>query len=321
VTKFIFTIVVAAAFICLALLESQDSSAAQDSLARASDPTMITIGASRIEVTFEAGSLNLSHDKILHWITTSACAVRTYYGEFPVRRLTLIIVPVPARRGVIHGVTFGENGATIRMYLGQLTSEAELHDDWKMTHEMVHLAFPSVAREHHWIEEGIATYVEPIARAETGELAVSSVWRDLVEGLPKGLPGPDDKGLDRTPTWGRTYWGGALFCLLADVEIRRRTNNRHGLEDALRAIVVAGANIEVEWKLARALQVGDQATGVHVLTELYERMGTRPVATDLPALWSQLGVEARAGTVAFDDHASLANVRRAIVAAAPAAAR
>ena len=41
-----------------------------------------------------------------------------------------------------------------------------------MTHEMVHLAFPSVAREHHWIEEGITTYVEPIARAETGELAV-----------------------------------------------------------------------------------------------------------------------------------------------------
>lgn len=147
------------------------------------------------------------------------------------------------------------------------------------------------------------------------------MWRDLVEGLPNGLPGPDDKGLDRTPTWGRTYWGGALFCLLADVEIRRRTNNRHGLEDALRAIIVAGANIEVEWKLARALQVGDQATGVHVLTELYERMGTQPVATDLPALWSQLGVEARAGTVAFDDHAPLANVRRAIVAAAPAAAR
>jgi hypothetical protein len=186
---------------------------------------------------------------------------------------------------------------------------------------MVHLAFPSVAREHHWIEEGIATYVEPIARVETGELAVSSAWRDLVEGLPNGLPGPDDKGLDHTPTWGRTYWGGALFCLLADVEIRRRTNDRHGLKDALRAIVAAGANIEVEWKLTRALQVGDQATGVHVLTELYERMGAKPVATDLPALWSQLGVEPREGTVAFDDHAPLANVRRAIVAAAPDAAR
>src|SRR6266851_8675581 len=46
-----FTIVIAAAFTCLALLDGQDSSAAQDSLVRGSSPTMITIGASRIEVT------------------------------------------------------------------------------------------------------------------------------------------------------------------------------------------------------------------------------------------------------------------------------
>ena len=39
-------------------------------------------------------------------------------------------------------------------------------------------------------------------------------------------------GLDNTHTWGRTYWGGAMFCLLADVEIRRRTHNRRGLQDA-----------------------------------------------------------------------------------------
>jgi hypothetical protein len=57
-----------------------------------------------------------------------------------------------------------------------------------------------------------------------------------------------------------------------------------------------------------------------VLIELYERMGAKPVATDLQALWSQLGVEPREGTVAFDDHAPLANVRRAIVAPAPNAA-
>jgi hypothetical protein len=33
-----------------------------------------------------------------------------------------------------------------------------------MTHEFVRTAFPDVADEHHWTEEGIATYVEPIAR-------------------------------------------------------------------------------------------------------------------------------------------------------------
>jgi hypothetical protein len=35
-----------------------------------------------------------------------------------------IIVPVPARQDIIHGVTFGESSATIGMYLGQRTSEA-----------------------------------------------------------------------------------------------------------------------------------------------------------------------------------------------------
>ena len=81
-----------------------------------------------------------------------------------------------------------------------------------------------LAMEHHWIEEGLATYVEPIARAQAGQFSVKLVWRDLVVGLPRGLPQPGDRGLDFTPTWGRTYWGGALFCLLADIEIRKRMN-------------------------------------------------------------------------------------------------
>src|SRR5260370_28547747 len=36
-----------------------------------------------------------------------------------------------------------------------------------------HLAFPSVDEKHHWIEEGIATYVEPIARIPAGHLTAA----------------------------------------------------------------------------------------------------------------------------------------------------
>ena len=160
-----------------------------------------------------------------------------------------------------------------------------------MTHEMVHLAFPSVAEAHHWIEEGSATYVEPVARARAGDLTPEKVWGDLVDGLPQGLPGPADRGLDFTPTWGRTYWGGALFCLLADIEIRKRTGNRKGLEDALRAILAAGGTVETEWPLAKALHIGDDATGVPVLSELYEKMKASPFPVDLNALWKEMGVE------------------------------
>jgi hypothetical protein len=45
-----------------------------------------------------------------------------------------------------------------------------------MTHELLHTAFPDVSEQHHWIEEGIAAYVEPIARAQVGHLAAETVW-------------------------------------------------------------------------------------------------------------------------------------------------
>ena len=181
-----------------------------------------------------------------------------------------------------------------------------------MTHEMVHLAFPSVPRSHHWIEEGLATYVEPIARARAGDLTPQKVWGDMVDGMPQGLPKTGDRGLDFTHTWGRTYWGGALYCLLADVEIRKRTGNRMGLEDAMRGILKSGGSIEVEWPLSRALQTADQAVGVSVLEELYNRMKANPVSPDLDQLWKELGVERQGETVVFDDSAPLAAIRRAI---------
>jgi hypothetical protein len=182
---------------------------------------------------------------------------------------------------------------------------------------MMHLAFPSVPEEHHWIEEGSATYVEPIARARAGDLTPEKVWGDLVDGLPKGLPQAGDRGLDFTPTWGRTYWGGALFCLLADIEIRKRTGNKKGLEDAFRAIFKAGGTIESDWPLARTLEIGDRGTGVPVLRALYDKMKAAPAPVDLGALWKELGVERRSGKIEFIDGAPLAAIRKAITLPAP----
>jgi hypothetical protein len=133
-----------------------------------------------------------------------------------------------------------------------------------------------------------------------------------VDGLPQGLPKPGDKGLDHTPTWGRTYWGGALFCLLADIEIRQQTANQHGLQDALKAILAAGGSMQASWPLQHALEVGDEATGVPVLTELYNRLKATPVEVDLAKLWQRLGIEVHGKTVIFDNKAPLASVRQTI---------
>jgi hypothetical protein len=220
--------------------------------------------------------------------------------------------------GAESGHAFGSSdGARITVSVGRSSASSDLAQEWVMTHEMVHLAFPGVARKHHWIEEGLATYVEPIARARDGELSAEKVWGDMVRGMPQGLPQPGDQGLDFTRTWANTYWGGARFCLLADIEIRKRTGNKQGLEDALRAILKQGGTIEADWDLSRVLEIGDRATGVPVLRELYNKMSAIPQPTDLEKLWKDLGIDSSGGRILFDDTAPLASIRKAITQLVP----
>ncbi|MGH8759929.1 MAG: hypothetical protein ACREVW_10525, partial [Burkholderiales bacterium] len=128
------------------------------------------------------------------------------------------------------------------------------------------------------------------------------------------LPAAGDRGLDHTHTWGRTYWGGALFFLLADLRIREQTANRVGLQDALRTILNRGGNNEANWEVRRTFEIGDAATGTKVLAELYNEMRAAPVAPDLADLWRRLGVKLTPDGAQFDDDAPLAGIRKAITA-------
>ena len=273
----------------------------------------IEIGGGKIDVVFESNEPGFPRVLALEWITTAARAVTKYYGRYPVAHAVVRVRPV-AGDWIGSGKTFGtSDGGVITVSVGRSTSAASFHSDWMMTHEMVHLAFPSVADEHHWIEEGLATYVEPIARVEVGNLTATQVWSDVMRDLPQGLPAAGDRGLDFTHTWGRTYWGGALFCLLADVEIHQRTANAKGLQDALRGILDAGGTISSDWNLERALRIGDDSTGVPVLQELYAQMRNAPHPVDLDQLWRELGIERQGTTVILHDDAPLAGARKAIM--------
>jgi hypothetical protein len=282
----------------------------------APQPARAQLNVANVAITVDIapGKLTLTHEQVLQWVSEAARAVVHYYGRFPVSQLDILVTPVHGR-GAPSGTTFG-SPPHIKVVLGELADEEFLKRDWMMVHEMVHLAFPRVPQPHHWLEEGLATYVEPWARLDIGQLTAETVWKDLVEGLPKGLPAEGDKGLDHTPTWGRTYWGGALFCLLADIEIHKRTTNQYGLRDALRGIVIAGGSMQEQWPLTRALEAGDQATGVPVLMELYQRMKDTPEHVNLDDLWRQLGIELREGTIVFHADAPLAAVREAITRSA-----
>src|ERR1700678_4512177 len=273
--------------------------------------TTITAPGGRIDVFVSGEGGAVTQEDLIDWVSPASKSVSIYFGRYPVPQVEVRITTAEGR-GVRHGRTFG-SPTRITISVGRDTTVADLKQDWIMTHEMVHLAFPSVPERHHWIEEGTATYVEPIARVQAGILSPSQMWSDLIRDLPQGLPGPGDQGLDRTHTWGRTYWGGALFCFLADVQIHQKTQNRKGFESALRGILAAGGNISEDWTLEHALRAGDEASGTRVLEDLYKGMADKPVTVDLPDLWRELGIQrSQDGDVSFVDDAPLASVRKPI---------
>ena len=275
-------------------------------------PQRLAIDGAVIQLTLEGDFADATAARVRTWVERSAHIVSAYYGRFPVPELALLVSSTDGAR-VGGGMTFGEPKALIRVRVGRDVSDATLLDDWVLVHEMTHLALPDVGREHAWLSEGLATYVEGVARAQAGNRAVTDVWAEDVRSMPRGLPQDGDAGLDHTHTWGRTYWGGALFCLLADIDIRRRTGNRLGLQDALRAILRASGGLRAEWPVERIFATGDAAVGTPVLSNLYARTKDRPETTDLPALWRDLGIEPVGDTVRLRGDAPLAPIREAIV--------
>jgi len=272
---------------------------------------VVRLGQSTLRIQSRGAAPDVGLLGVRDWILRSASIVSAYFGEFPVQAAT-IRVSTTDSSSMGSGRTYGYPQPRIEVNVGQHVSLQSLNDDWVLVHEMSHLSLPAIDESHTWFAEGVAVYVEGVARAQAGNISETRLWGEYATSMPKGLPQLNDEGLDRTHTWARTYWGGALYCLLADIKIREKTNNRRGLQDALRAIARAGGGMSEEWPIERILSLGDAATATSAMTELYLKMKDQPDVPDLDALWIDLGIQINHGIVSFDDAARLAAIRRAI---------
>ncbi|CAH0355403.1 MULTISPECIES: hypothetical protein [Sphingomonadaceae] len=273
---------------------------------------VLRIGGGTIRVVFADGAPGLVRDPVLAWIQTAAVAVTAYFGRFPVEDFGLLIIADSSDK-VGHATTFGYAGSATRIHVGTGATSTAFRNDWVLVHEMVHTALPDLPRRALWLQEGNATYVEPIARVMAGQIPAADVWRQLVTGLPKGSPQPADGGMDGTRAWGRLYWGGAAFWLLAEIAIYRDTMGKRSLRDALRRINRASGGNTMDWSPEQLMTAGDQAIGANSLIDLYTRFADTRVVPDLPDLFRQLGIiQLGDGAISFDSHAQLAELRRTV---------
>jgi hypothetical protein len=272
----------------------------------------ISLNGVNLRIEFADSRFRGGTEPLLEWIRRSLGIVSAYYGNFPTSSVRIQVVP-EGGGGVHGGKTWGYRGGFIRVQVGRDVSAAQLLDDWVLVHEMTHLALPDVGDDQSWFSEGLAVYVEGVAREQAGNRTQQDVFAEQMKQMPRGMPQAGDRGLDHTHTWGRTYWGGAMFCFLADVEIHRRTGNRLGLQDAMRAVAKASGGLSADWPISRVFASGDAATGTKVLEDLYAQMKDSPVTPDLHDLWTKLGVVSDGGSVTLRDDAPLADIRRAIM--------
>lgn len=275
----------------------------------------IALGDSALEITFADGAPGLDQAAALSWIERSAMAMTVYFGRYPVKHYRLLVIATPGS-SVGHATTYGYHGSATRIHVGTAAGSAAYARDWVLVHEMVHTALPDMPRRALWLQEGNATYIEPIARAQAGQLPVEEVWRQALVGMPTGEPRAGDGGMDGTRAHDRLYWGGATFWLRAEIGIALATSGRRMLRDAMRAINRESGGNTAIWPPERVMAAGDAATGTDVLSTLYRQFAAGPMTTDLPTLFGRLGLGLREdGTVRFEETAELAALRRRITAA------
>ena len=199
------------------------------------------------------------------------------------------------------------------LFVGARTREREhVEGDWMLAHETLHLAFPPVSSDARWLDEGLATYYEPLLRLQAGLLDERALWEYLVRQLPRGLEAMTRTGLRQARGIDAVYWGGGLYLLALDLEVRRRSNGRVRLSDALRGLLESGIDSGSRVHTLDELLDSFDATLGEPAAEFRRRFVDRAGSFDLDAFLAELGVTWHDGELVLDDSASGAQWRRSL---------
>lgn len=269
----------------------------------------IAAGAGVVRVVIAQGS-RLDLALVEPWVRSGIAAVTAYFGTFPLARYTMVLIESDGAR-VGPATTFGHAGAVTRFAVGRDTTAVGFARDWVLVHEMMHAVFPDLPRRALWLQEGNATWIEPVARVQAGQILDREIWEQAIVGMPKGDMQPGS-AMDGTERWGHLYWGGATFWLMAEIEIFDRTGGSRVLRDAMRAICSNDAGIARLAEPEDVMRAGDAAIGSRLLEPLYLRFAGNAPEIDLPALFAKLGVSGSGASYREDQSAPLAALRERI---------
>jgi len=310
------------------LLKRSPESASAPAVFGAFDERDLAVPGGQLKVTLLRADPPQDLDAMLAWLTATASDAALAYGRFPNPAAQVIVIPVGAVRRGSSPVPFGrvvrDGGETVELFVDQRRPLAEYLADWTATHEFSHLMLPYLGSAHRWISEGFAQYYQNVLMARAGAYEPLHAWQKIHDGLERGRNSRPELSPNAAAAGGKrgalmkVYWSGAALALLADVELRVRTDGRLSLDSALERLQSCCLPSADIWSGPELLQTLDSLLGESVLLPLYERHADAPGFPDLERLYRRLGIEIVDGAVRFRA-AEWSGVRDAITTRDPAA--
>ncbi|QSQ24677.1 hypothetical protein JY651_06930 [Pyxidicoccus parkwayensis] len=244
-----------------------------------------------LEVGILGTFTHLSDADVCAWLHQAGEEVRTVRRAFPYPRISVRVIPVSARRGSsLFGMVQWSSPPSISILVGRDTEASAFARDWVAVHEMLHLAHPVILPRVPWLSEGLATYLTEIARARSGRQSAERAWEELVDGFTRGRARAGERTMEEvvagSPTSLGIYWTGALFALHLDVELRRVTGNKRGLDDVLELLAERGPS-STFGAFGAAV---DSVAGQPLFDSLLERHLRRRSFAEMEGLLEALGV-------------------------------
>lgn len=260
-------------------------------------------------------------DEIFDWVRASASHVALAYGRFPNPSPSVVVLGgTPSWRSdspVRFGRVVRDGGESVELFVNRGMPVSTYYDDWTATHEFSHMMLPYLTSRHRWISEGFAQYYQNVLLARAGQYTQERAWRKLYEGYERGRNSrpelsPNDAARNRRGAIMKVYWSGAALALLADVELRLRSDGRQSLDTVLGQLEECCLPAADTWSGVRLFEQLDAFLDEPLFMPLYRRYAHRAGFPEVQTLLRRLGVTEQHGVIRIVDDAELASLRRAI---------
>ena len=260
--------------------------------------------------------------KLMRWFNYGVAALVSLYDKFPVSDLQVLIYPLAATDDP---VPWGEvkrgGGDALHLYVDATRTLDELKENWVLVHELSHLLHPYIDGADRWLSEGIASYYQNVLRARAGHLSAAVAWRKLDAGFERGRRqtsaqetlAHDTQALMRARRYMRVYWGGAAIALMADIELRARSNGAMSLDEVMAQLQSCCLPSTRQWAARELLQTMDRIAGFEVFMPLYTQYVEQPIFPVLDETYRRLGIMPAAGSLRFREDAGSLALRDAIM--------